>query len=477
MGYFQAAKADSVQASVTPWSEVSTRRRRELVTDSNWQSKVRRYDVEGPGIVGATLDIPAAMSMLLNLCVQRRGSKGWETVDDDPKMSALLGLWDGGDVDQATMFARLIRTLDGPGEGYMILHSRRGEGRLRWEIAQTLQITDQRNGTFAVKDSPDARPGDDGYRVMPDRFLFHFRQEDPAWPGVAWSPQRRGLPHLEDWRRAQRNIGRGLDSQLAMNGIMWAEAIVGDKSPGGGPAWVQNMLDWAHKSISSDDTVESVAPFPMQTASKPEFIEVGRGQFADQVQAADEFLKSYARAMDFPTQMLLEGPATGKYWNSFIEGDYTADFVMRPRWQRACQILTVTHLRPLMQVFGEYRPSEWRVWADDTAIRAKTDNTENVKWAREQGIANRFAAARAAGLSPDEVMPLPAGVSEWEAWAVSRSPGLLDQGGVAERGPLPVVGDGVPGFVDGDGVPGLPSGVAASRSVLSGWDELVPWAS
>ena len=450
--------SSSIEASVTPWNKLSRSLRREAVTDANWQAKVRRYDAEGPGIVGASLDLPAATAMLLELCVQRKGVKGWETVDDDPLLSAVLDAWQGASLDQSTLFARTVRMLDSVGEGYLIAH--KDEHGFWWQLAPSHTVTDNKDGSFTVVDRPGLRHGDPGRFTLPNRSLFWFHQEDPNWPGTAWSPQRRGLPHIEAYRQAQRNIGRGLDSQLAMNGILWAKSVSAKSG------WQDNVAAWARNSISKDEGIEQVMPFLAETAEKPEWIDVGRSDFDDQIKAADEFLMAYARASDIPTNMLIEGPAQGKFWNSFLEGDFYADYVMRPRWMRAANLVTETHLRPFIRALPDsegYDADDFRVWASDSAIRSKTDNSEQVLELRRMGIASREAAAQAAGLSPDDMMPLPPGVSDWESWAVSRSPGLAAR---EPKGVENLVGP-VLEFEDSgsDGIPALPAQIEAQAEV------------
>jgi len=433
----------TLSASVMPWTKVTTNERRNCLTDKPWQAKVRECDRDGPGIVGAALDLPAATSMLLDLCIRRPapGGKGYEIVRDDPLLTAVLGMWRGEHIDQKLLFSRLLRSLDAVGEAYMVLHNADHGGRLWWQLAQTTNCHDGKDGTTIIRTRPDAREGDTAFKRVPDRFVYHALVSDVEWEGEPWSHLRRGLDHLDQYKAAMRNIGRNLDSQLAMNGVLWAEAVSQKTS------WPDHMKAWAHQAITSDDGIEAVMPFLMTTKSKPEWIDIGRGDHQDQLQVAEMFLKEFARSSDLPTVMLLEGPAQGKYFNSIVEQEWFADTNMQPRWQRAASTVTHTHLRPLLQSLPESFTShlnigELEVWADDTRIRGRTDNTKEICDAFDKGIASRQAVADAVGLDPGQIIDLPDGVSDYEAWLATRAPATLAN---RERG-----NPGVQGLIDED---------------------------
>lgn len=431
MPYFESSKyrqqvanpsQASIAASVTSWSRVSPRARSDFLADEEWQQRVRLYDRNGPGIVGAALDMPAATSMLLELCVRKRTASGYEVIKDDPVLAALLGMWRGETLDQRHLFSRLLRTLDAVAECYLIMHGADQPGRLRWQLAQTSNLVDNRDGTATVRKRRGARRGEEWHAVVPDRFIHHAMNSDLEWEGEPWSPLRRALPSIEQYRLVMRNIGRNLRSQLAMNGVMWAQAV------GAATDWPDVMKAWSQRAISDDDSIEATMSFPMSTASEPKWIETGRSDHKDQIAVAELFLKAFAQTSDLPTNMLLEGPGQGNHWNAYLEGDFYADMTMAPRWQRACRVITETHLRPLLRGLPSaagYNPDDYEVWCDDTRIRTKTDNTDRIVHAYERGVANREAFAEAVGLTPDQMLELPEGLSDFEAWLVSRAPASL----------------------------------------------------
>ena len=435
MSYFETphygdravSSAQEIAASVTPWSTLGRRDRQDILSDETWQAKVRLYDRSGPGIVGASLDMPAATSMLLDLCVRKRTVRGWEVVKDDPVLTAVLQMWRGDTLDQKHLFSRLLRTLDGPAECYMILHNADRPGRLYWQLAQTTNVTDNRDGSVTVRRRRGARRGDKWHQIISDRWVYHAMTSDLEWDGEAWSPLRRALPHIEQYKAAMRAISRNLDSQLAMNGILWAKAV------GAATEWPDAVKAWAERAITSDDGPESVMPFPMVTEEAPQWLDVGRGDHEDQIKVADQFLKAFAQSVDLPTQMLLEGPGQGNHWSAYLEGDFYAMYVMQPRWARVCNVITETHLRPLLRglpaTAGYLNPDDYEVWADDTAIRTRVDNTDRIVAGFQEGIVDRRSVLEAIGGNPEQLLELPEGVTEYEHWLASRSPGLAVRGG------------------------------------------------
>ncbi len=457
----QFGNDESIQAAVTPIHQISQRARQDLFKDDKWQTKARYFDRNGPGIFGAALDMPSATSTLLEPYIRVPSSQGWDRVDDDPLFNVLLRMWRGEKVSAQTLFARMMRTLDLAGEGYMILHNPDDPDRAFWQLAQTTNVFDKRNGYVDVKTKPDARAGSKWHRTVPNEMVWHFHQEDPEWEGCAWSPMRRGLVHLEMYAKVMRNMGRNVDSQLAMNGILWAKAI-SEKTN-----WQEAIKHWAHAAITSDEGIEGVIPFLMQTVEKPELIEIGRGQHSEHIALADNHLKAFASSTDLPTNMLLEGPGQANHWNAYLEGDFYADMTMAPRWRRVCQIVTDTHVRPLLKAYGHPDAETAEFWMDDHRIRTKTDNSDRVMGLFDRGIANREAAAEVGGLRDDQILPLPDGVSEYEAWLLSRSPGLAQRANQ-------IIPDETPDELDDEQiVPGLRSG----EPVQAGFnypDELVP---
>ena len=356
--------------------------------------------------------------MLVDLKVRQRTPTGYETVND-PRLTALLNMWRGDTIDQKVLFSRLVRTMDAVAEAYLVIHNVTTPGRLYWQLAQTPAVTDNRDGTATLRGRPGARPGDRWHHVIPDKFVHHVMVSDTEWDGLPWSQLCRAIGSIERYRAVMRTISRNLDSQLAMNGILWAKAV------GEATNWPDEVKAWGHRAITSDDGPESVVPFMMSTAEKPEWLDVGRADHEDQIEVANLFLKAFAQDVDLPTQMLLEGPGQGNHWSAYLESDYYADYVMAPRLARATNLITETHLRPLLRALpstaADLRIDDLEVFADDTRIRTRTDNADRVIRAREMGIATREAVAEVVGLEPDQVMPLPAGVDDFEAWMASQS--------------------------------------------------------
>lgn len=411
-----AHKPDRLEAAVTPWNRMSRSLRREYVTDDTWQQFARHCDLEGPGIVGACLDLSAAFAMMVTLCVQKRTPKGWETVDDDPMLSAILNSWHGGDIDQQALLAQLVRTSGLVGEGYLLLHNRPGDGRMWWQLAQTVNMTDNRDGTFTYVERPGLRDGDPGHWTMANRWALHFHCPDPMWAGRPWSQLRRGLPIIKHYKLAMRNLGRGLESQLIANGVMWA------KTASAKSGWREDFKAWSYESLTNDQGVEAVLPFLMDGIEELNWTPIGRSDYGEQIETMDAFLLAFAQSQDWPTKLITEGPAQGKYSNSLLEGDHVRTTVMAPKLSNACSVITETHLRPLLRGLPNtrgYAPDAYRIWFDDSALSVQPDTTDDVKWAWQNGLIRPDAAADRLKIDPGQRLERPAGVSEYEHWAIS----------------------------------------------------------
>lgn len=476
--YNPKPQTPQLEAAVTPWTRMTRSIRRENITDETWQQFARHCDLEGPGIVGACLDLAAAFAMMVTLCIQKRTPKGWETVDDDPMLSAILNSWHGGDIDQQALLAQLVRTSALVGEGYLLLHNRPGDGRMWWQLAQTINMTDNRDGTFTYLERQGLREGDPGHWRMANRWAFHFHCPDPAWAGRPWSQLRRGLPIIKQYKLAQRNLGRGLESQLIANGVMWAKATAAKTS------WRDDFKAWSHAALTNDDGVEAVLPFLMEGGEPPEWMPIGRTDYGEQIETLDAFMLAFAQSQDWPTKLIIEGPAQGKYSNSLLEGDHVRTVVMRPKLANAANVITETHLRPLLRGLPNtrgYKPDAYRIWFQDDALSVQPDTTDDIKWAYQHGLIDPDHAADCLGIDPGKRLSRPEGVSDYEHWALST--GTIGQRSVTHPEPQPVTAavQPTPELEDPAGFLELPAGddIIEAEAELKAtwpadWENLIP---
>lgn len=424
--------APPVRAEVTPLVAYSTGDIADIRNPTPAQARIRKYDREGPGILGATLDIPAGLSTHVRLVVRRRTPTGW-VVSDDPAANFILAMWKGRHESQSQLFRKLIRSLDGVGEVYQVREQDPADKSWYYELHSTSSIVAKPDGTAVLKLRPNARPNSRWQRTIDQRHVEHLYTADNEWPGLAWTPMHRALGHIEDYRKALRTVGRNLDSQLAMNGILWAKAVTG------GSTWIDKVKSWTKAAIDDDSGIEAVSPFLLETVEKPEWLDVGRADHEDQLLAADKAVMAFAQSVDVPTKMVLEGPGAANHWNDIAIGDWLADFTMHPRLERAAQMVYTAHWRPWAKVLGlvEGNLDDYQIWFDDASIRGKTDRTPDIFKAWDRGIANAQAVADAIGLTPEQVLELPDAVAEFDAGR--------DERGVDDRADLPVLdGAGVP---------------------------------
>ena len=435
-----------IRAAVTPLTDYTLTDHRSIREDTPEQELIRRYDRHGPGIVGAMLDIPSGLAAHVELTIEKRVGVTWTRVEN-PAAAAILNLWRGENSTPTQLLQRMIREFDAVGEMYSVLH-RRTDGSWFYSLEAVSAVTVDRQGRTGIRSRPDAKEGSRWYTPIDANRIAHILAPDPEWSGLPWSPMLRAMPYIETYRKAMRTVGRNLDSQLAMNGIMWAQATAAAAS------WPDAMKAWARKAVDDDTSIESVAPFALVTESEPKWIDVGRSKHTEQLAVADAAVAAIARTSDLPTKMVTEGPGAANHWNEIAISDWIADYTMHPRLERAANAVTCVHFRPwaaAMPTFDD-DPNQYRVWFDDRRLRGETDNTDQVVKLHQLGVATRTAAAESVGLRPDQVMALPSDVSEYEAWSIGQGHALDDP---ATSGPS--LGDGsVP-----DGPP-----VAAGLSVV-----------
>lgn len=390
-----------------------------LAGTTPWQDLYTKYDRGGPGIVGASSNIPSQTSKLITFhCQQLNTSSGvWED-SDDPIVHATLALFRGERKDGTDLVSKLIRMLDGRGETFGYRYDY--HGRPAYDLVNRANLTLGQDGTTEIRTRPDARPGSRWWRRVPTKHIVHVHNEDEEWPGQPTSPFQRVLPDLQTYLLIVRALGRHYKSRLALNGVLWAAATAD-----AAPTWPDKVKRWASQSAAdvSDRDPRSVTPFSLATAEEPKWIRTHAPLEQIDIDTADYFLRAFCRGTDFPTKMLFDGPGSANHWGDYVINDYYADFVMYPRAVKAADILTHWVLRPWasqLQTWGNRNPDHFRVWFDLTMVRTRTDNTDRILALGNQGIVNRSALAKSVGMRDDQLIEIPEGLTEAEWWMATK---------------------------------------------------------
>lgn len=417
------------RASATPARAIP---QKWLNLEASWQRRVRTYDREGPGFLGFTFDLKAQVAAMVPLHMEQLDRQGKWVRSTDPAAQAALAAFVGVGADQVQLIYAQFRSLQSVGE-YWLCAVDTPEG-LRWIVAQTPQLEFRAQGEVILRTRQDESPNDPTVFRLSKSQVVRCHHPDPEWSGEAYSAVRRALPDIERYRSTVRNITRTLDSRLLTNGLIWFAPDDPDRPQRAEPDTAiqtveQVMADYteiAWKALNDDSDFASFAPFPVSGASAPEYIEVGRNLDPEVMEAETKALEAVGRSLDFPQQLLVEGPGAGNHWSDLLLKDDFLTTSIAPCLGEVCGYVTTVAVRPMLSALRARgmkleEPERYRVSFDLTEVAKRPDTSDQMLKAWEEGVANMATVGQAIGLGEDELLQLPEGVSEYEHWLAAHT--------------------------------------------------------
>lgn len=425
---------------------LAARPRLALEVNEPWQDQVRRYDDEGPGFVGFALDAKSLVASMARLVVQRRTSSGWGTIDD-PWAYAALQAYQGIEEDQPDLIRQQYRNLEAVGEYWMIPLER--DGAVKWLVVQSPALEFRGDNLVRVDFRLGASGfnwGDTGSIMVRRDQVYRCWQPHPVYRDLATSPFKRALPDIRRYKSIARNVQRTVDSRLLTNGLMWfppeeEDDILlpePDRSNQSAEDVINGYVKSARRALEEDSAFEAFAPYPVTTPKRPEYVEVGRNLDPEVAAAEEQALKAVGRALDFPQQLLVEGPGAGNHWSDYILEDNFLKTAVAPKLGMVCGHVTMIQFRPTLLAMKQRGaplddPSQYRIWYDLSEVARKPDAAVQLLRAYELGLAGRRVVNTALGISSEEEMELPPGMSEYDHWLTVKNPAAGVPGGTNTR--------------------------------------------
>lgn len=405
-------------------SEVRTKLRAGQTSGEPWQHRVMEYDREGPGVLGYYLDIVGLLASLCPLIVEERERDGSWVPSKDPVLAVALSGYRSELSSQGELVAAQVRHREGVGECWIVYSDEIG-----WCVTSIPNVTVVR-GSNAVDFT-------DPYGVrrrVPDGRAWRSWIMDPYEPHRTTSPIRRVLPELRRLRAATRNQTRLAESVLAMNGLLAFEPgadgagrVLGPEA-GGAQARskvaqiIDDYVTLAQESFEDDDAPSAAVPYPYEGPAA-KYIELGRQIDAGSIQVEDKALEAFARGVNFPAQLLINGPGSANHWNEWVLQDVQHRTGLAPKITPVCDDISAVYLRPMVRILngqvGSWNkdPRRVRVGFDMSYLTQKPDLTATLMEAWRSGIASREEVADALGIK--ELLQVPVGLSEYEHWELA----------------------------------------------------------
>lgn len=394
-----------------------------------WQQKIIRADRDGPGIVGYYLDTVALLASLCPLVPEVEDDTGKWVRSEDPVLHKLVSGYRSPLFAQHELVSMHVRHLEALGESWIIFSRDIG-----FCVVTVPNVT-----TYGARGQVQWTDPYGLVRRSPEDVVWRSWTPDPYEPHLPNSPLRRAIPDIRRLNAAVRSQTRAAESRLLTNGIiafsegeggprpLIADTAADGTTPAstrqGADELIEDYLDLATKGFTDDDSVAAHAPFPM-IGPKPEYVDVGRGIDEYAMKAEDKAIEAFARTVNFPAQLLVDGPGAANHWNEWILQEVQHKMGLAPKLNPVCDDVTTFYLRPQIRRLLEMRVGEWRVdpmrvriRPDYTFLTSKPDKSGKVLEAYRLGAIGREEAMMELGFST--MLELPPGLSEFEFWELS----------------------------------------------------------
>lgn len=423
-------------AAIIPASATKNRLSQSVGSSTGWQAKIRDFDLNGPGVCGFYLDLVSMLASLCPLTVEVRQQDGSWVKSDDAVFNSILSQYQSPVRDQSELVALHVRHREAMGEAWLI-HS--SDDAVGWTVETVPNVVATQGGIRftdvygIVRTVSTAEPS-------LQRAAWRSLVSDPYSPHLPYSPIRRALGDLRRLRSATRNQTRAAESRLVMNGMIAFPE--GDGSSGMRPLAEQmvdvngepielppgdkvldDYFELAKLAINDDDSAAAAVPFAY-IGPEAKVIDLGREIDSGALQVEERALEAFARAVNFPAQLLTSGPGAANHWNEWLLEEAQRKVGLAPKLRPVCSDITRVFLRPWISYVRQrhgYLPdipiNHIRVGFDTSYLTAKPDVTgQLMELYRYGGITRSELAER---LNVPEVLSLPDGMTEFDFWQVA----------------------------------------------------------
>lgn len=398
-----------------------------VISEERWQTTLRTRRV---GLITWINQAIARVTAMVPLVIEEQRPDGTWTRSEAAVPNALLRKVRNSAGSQSGLVKSMTLAYQGPGECFGAMWDAKDVG-IVYDIFQFPAIDFRKSaGTVHIRRRENARlqDGPPAYLVLPAKQVERLWVPDEEWPDEAWSPWKDLVPDITRYASAVEAIGLGVDSRLLTNGILWAPEDSIKPGPDGATDWITDYMKIAQKSFTGPKgkMVAARVPFPIASKVPPQFIDVGQGVVEHLLDSERRLLEGIARCSPLPMQLVIEGPGTGNHWSdALLERSYLK-FEIDPLMEQITGDLTAWALRPRLGMlrdskFFEGDPAKYRIGYDLTDVANKDDNVDQMTTAYADGIIRRIEVAQALGMGEDELLELPAGVTEYEHWLAVRT--------------------------------------------------------
>lgn len=364
---------------------------------------------------------------------------------------------DGGDAPEAVsaMFWRTFRGPDPTDTPKALIHRATLLMRLTGRFA--VVFTDTADGLAAWVTHPQAlekenRAGVNGYRVgrkleasnpdkpnqlwVPERQVRELWLPDPFDPLRPWTPYFGAVEPLRNLRGVARRVMREVNAWLAGDRLLHFEGSpeqLARRSPDG--TVTQTPMGEAISGLyevmagnlrdRTESEVRTATIIPFVSTVVPSVIELARQIDPNLVTLWHEAATAFAQATPWPTLWVTDGTGAGNRWSEFLQDQQKLSDVVYPVAEKVGQLLTAGVLRPVLAAAKIPDGHRYQLVYEPADDEQQGLSAEQAHQAWTDGLISRARYAEALGVAEDDLLELPAGMTEFELWAAARGDAAL----------------------------------------------------
>lgn len=298
------------------------------------------------------------------------------------------------------------------GEAYLC-GSTGEDGDQNWEVYSTIELRDNKDGSYSVREQED-----EPYEDLPgDYDVFRVWSEHPRYVYAADSAMRAVQTQCEKLLtldRADVSIAR---SRFAGSGILTVPSellpaaiteVDDELEPSEHPMILglqEAMVEPVAGTLEPEDVLPSLVIGPAEFLKEIRHITLEKSINAFSEEQKMSAIRRMATAMDLPNEVLM-GLSDTNHWTAWQIREETFQNHLRPFVEIICNSLTVAYLHPQLQALGVENYKKYVVWYDDTELVARPDKSQNAFKAHESLTISDEALRRETGFdendAPDE---------------------------------------------------------------------------
>jgi hypothetical protein len=401
--------------------------------------KLADYDRNGPAIFAGLLDLTASVASSIPVELMHSRADGLDVAAGE----VVRVLIAHAVPHLETQLARLIRALERDGRAAIVKHNRPNSQGVRIEILSVTALQPEMRGSevgYHIGHCETGSGKKEDREWIPQRRVTIAIQPDPDNPCEPWTPYARVCKELGMIRLATRTVERRLQEILALSRVMFFEgdpAGLQRRSPDGNMTTsglgmvIQNLLSVMRENLQDveGNKIQSASIVPVVGTNPPVLIDTAPALDATLLQLWDRAVKAFAQATPWPTLFVTEGTGASNRASAEVQDDQATRHAIVPTLTRALRVFETHVLWPLLAAAGIPDPeSYWFRPNVQDDLNTATVDVEKVAEAWRNGIITREAYARYLGIHPNDILPLPDGVTDWEVW-LSRVDRQIDRSG------------------------------------------------